>query len=351
MTANQDLPSREFLVGGDISALRKIEECGGIFRDRGDPGDAIEIMRSYGCNCFRLRLFVNPEYRNVVINDLPYTIALSRRIKSAGSKVLLNFHYSDTWADPGHQTKPKAWEDLDFDGLVDVAYQYTRDCIAAFRRKEVLPDMVQVGNEITPGMLWPDGKLYGVGEPKEQWQKLSRLLKAGVRGVEDAAQGEPVRIMLHIDKGGDWGRTRWFFKNVEEQEVPYDIIGLSYYPWWHGTMDDLRENLENCAETFDKGIFVVETAYPYRSMEFRGMKEWERNMRWPMTPEGQRDFLVELIQVVQQTPNSRGIGILWWYPESIPVNGLHVWNGGNTAIFDSNGECLPVVEAYGLISS
>ena len=346
MLMNETSSVDEFLIGGDISALGKIEECGGVFRDKGAPGDAIEIMRNHGHNCFRLRLFVNPTYRNVVVNDLPYTIALGRRIKASGARLLLNFHYSDTWADPGHQIKPAEWAELDFDSLVDTLYQYTRDCIKTFRDEGVVPDQVQIGNEITPGFLWPDGKLLGVGDTEEQWRKFSRLLKAGVKGVKDAAGEAPVQIMLHIDGGGNWLRTKWFFENVEERQVPYDIIGLSYYPWWHGTMDDLRENLENCAATFDKDIFVVETAYPYRSMEFRNVKDLEARMLWPMTPEGQRDFLKELIHTVQGTPNNRGMGVLWWYPESIPVQNLHVWNGGATGLFDQNGNALPAMDSH-----
>ncbi len=130
-TVCRAMPS-EFLVGGDISALTRIEQAGGVFRDEGKPGDAIGIMSDYGCNCFRLRLFVNPAGGNMVVNDLAYTIALAKRIKAAGAKLLLNFHYADTWADPGHQSKPKAWEDLDFESLERKVFEYTRDCIMEF---------------------------------------------------------------------------------------------------------------------------------------------------------------------------------------------------------------------------
>ncbi|MHC4118975.1 MAG: glycosyl hydrolase 53 family protein [Planctomycetota bacterium] len=337
----------EFFVGGDISALTRIEQVGGVFRDEGKPGDAIEIMSKYGCNCFRLRLFVNPTNKNVVVNDLAYTIALARRIKAAGAKLLLNFHYSDTWADPGHQSKPKAWEDLDFESLERKIYQYTRDCIAAFNEAGVLPDMVQPGNEITPGMLWPDGKLYGAGDPKKQWDKFSRLLKAGIRGVEDASGEQDVRIVLHIHPGGDFSKTKWFFEHVEERNIPYDIIGLSYYPWWHGSMEDLRQNLRQTAATFGKDVFVVETAYPHRTARMsRGKDAADKNMNWPMTPAGQRAFLAELITTVRETPGGCGIGVLWWYPESIPVSGLRIWYGGANAMFDGDGNALPSLEAF-----
>jgi len=345
MPSQQD---EEFLVGGDISALTKIEQAGGVFRDSGRPGDAIEIMSGYGCNCFRLRLFVNPTNSNVVVNDLAYTIALARRIKAIGAKLLLDFHYSDTWADPGHQSKPKAWEDLDFESLERTVYKYTRDCIDAFKQAGVLPDMVQPGNEIAPGMLWPDGKLYGVGEPEKQWDKFARLLKAGIRGIEDASGDENIRIILHIHSGGDWSKTKWFFDNIEKRDVPCDIIGLSYYPWWHGSMEDLQKNLQKSAETFGKEIFVVETAYPYRDVRVtKGKNGADKNMRWPTTPAGQKAFLSELIATVRQTSKGRGIGVLWWYPESIPVKGLRIWNGGATALFDGDGNALPALGAFG----
>ena len=316
--------------------------------------DAIQIMVRNGFNCFRLRLFANPlprdDWGGFTGNNLSYTIALAKRIKATGAKLLLNFHYSDTWADPGHQTKPEAWKDLDFDALVEKVYEYTRECIATMKQEGVLPDMVQPGNEIAGGMLWPDGKLYGVGEPEEKWGKFARLLKAAVQGVEDAAEGENVQIILHIHCGGSSEQTQWFFENIEKRGVPYDIIGLSYYPWWHGSMDDLRDNLHNTAMRFDKDIFIVETAYPHRSLDVGSMEGADStNMRWSMTPEGQESFLTELIQTVWEAPNGHGLGVLWWYPEAIPVQGLSVWNGGATALFDQNGNVLPAMDVFKLI--
>ena len=333
---------KEFLVGGDISMLTKIEEHGGVFREDGKAGDFLEILRKNGCNCQRLRIFVHPTYKNAVVQDTAYTIALARRIKRHKMKLLLDFHYSDTWADPGHQKKPAEWSTLDFDALVATVREYTASVIDEFNRNNVLPDIVQIGNEITPGMLWPDGKLDGAGDTEARWQRFTNLLKAGVQGVrKPLKQGQDVRIMIHVDCGGDSKKTRWFFDNLNRNNVPYDIIGVSFYPWWHGTMDNLSRNLQATTTRYGKDIMVVETAYPYRG-------DWseKKNMAWPISPQGQNQFLTELIRTVRQVPEHRGLGVLYWYPESIPVKGLRIWNGGATALFDAQGNALPALKAF-----
>jgi len=337
---------REFLAGGDISALAAIEKAGGVYRDGPKAGDAIDILRRKGWNCFRLRLFVNPTPKNLVVNDLAYTIALAKRIKSSGAKLLLNFHYSDTWADPGKQTKPAAWEKLDFVALEKTVRSYSRDCVAKLKAAGAMPDMVQIGNEIAPGMLWPDGKLHGVGDPAQQWVKLGRLLKAGVAGVKDAAGASPVRIMIHVHCGASRRGTQRFFENVEKQGVPYDVIGLSFYPFWHGRIEDLRENLHSAARTFGKDIVVVETAYPHRTVKPSVKLEWKAgNLPWPQTSEGQRAYVEQLVRTVRSTPGGRGIGVMWWFPEAVPARGVKLWFGGGMAVFGANGEVLPAAGA------
>jgi arabinogalactan endo-1,4-beta-galactosidase len=134
---------------------------------------------------------------------------------------------------------------------------------------------------------------------------------------------------------------------MQKHEVPYDVIGQSFYPWWHGRMEDLRDNLRRTATTFDRDIFIVETAYPYRPMSMRGAYKAE-NMPHPMSREGQKAFLIDLVAMVRETPNGRGLGVLWWYPESIPVRGLFIWHGGATALFDRDGNALPALRAFGV---
>jgi arabinogalactan endo-1,4-beta-galactosidase len=327
-----------FLTGGDISALPKLESLGAVYKDNGQPGDALRIMRNHGCSCFRVRLFVNPTMKEVVVQDLPYAVRLGQRIKATGASLLLDLHYSDTWADPGKQTKPAAWTNLAFNALEKQVESYTAEVMKAFQAARCLPDLVQVGNEITPGILWPDGK---IGSPAGGWDKFAALLKAGIRGVrKPLAASDRVQILLHADCGGNAQKTRWFFDALRERQVAFDLIGLSYYPWWHGGLDKLRENLAQTAQLYGKPIIVVETAYPWRTHDEK------KNMNWPMTPQGQEQFLRELVETVKALPNGLGRGVIWWYPESVKTPGLTVWKGGDVALFDAEGNALPALGAF-----
>ena len=339
-----DADKKEFLLGGDISMLTRIERAGAVFREAGKPDDPIRILKRHGCDCFRLRLFVNPNHVNAVVNDLAYTRTLAKRVKAAGMKLLLDLHYSDTWADPGKQTKPAAWKDLPFDALVKKVEDYTAAAIADLRKAGALPEIVQIGNEIAPGMLWPDGQVGGKFNTDKQWDQLAALLKAGIRGVRKGqGPGGRVRTMIHIHAGGSWARTKHFFDRIRARGVEFDMIGLSFYPWWHGRLEDLSDNLRHTIEAYGKDVVVVETAYPHRQAP---RWENEKNMAWPISPAGQRAFLEAVIQTVRAAPGGRGKGVLWWYPESVPVEGLKIWFGGTAALFDAKGNALPAVRAF-----
>ena len=243
----------EYAVGADLSFLPQAEATGTVFRDGGQAKSGWQIFRDHEYNWVRLRLFVAP---TTLPNDLAYTIAAAKAAKAHGFKLLLDLHYSDSWADPGHQIMPAAWQGLNHKALVQTVFAYTRDTIRAFGAAGVMPDMVQVGNEITAGMLWPDGRLPG------NWGNFADLLKAGVRGVDAGSQGGPrPRVMLHIDKGGNKVVTQWFFDKINSYKIKYDVIGQSYYPWWHGSLLDLKENLDFMARAYKKDIFVVEAGY------------------------------------------------------------------------------------------
>ncbi len=316
----------DYAIGADVSFLKQAEDRGTVFKDHGEVRPGLEIFKDHGYNWVRLRLFHTPTR---LPNNQEYTIALARDAKRLGFKFLLDFHYSDTWADPAKQFLPKAWEGKSHPELVQAVFEYTRDTIAAFRQAGVLPDMVQPGNEIIHGMLWPDGKL------PDHWDNFAELVKAGIRGVESGrGDGPRPRIMIHIDRGGDLKGTKWFFDKLNSYGVQYDIIGQSYYPWWHGSLLDLRANLAFMAETYTNDIIVVETAYNWRPAEYRN-----KPAPFPETPEGQREFLEEVNRLVLAAPHQRGKGVFWWEPAV--ATGLR-----SRGMFDNESNALPVITVF-----
>lgn len=315
----------DYAVGADLSFLRQAEERGTVFTDDGQAKPGLEIFRDHGYNWIRLRLFHTPTR---LPNNLEYTIAAAQEAKKLGFKFLLNYHYSDTWADPGKQFIPNAWEGQSHAELVEAVFQYTRETIVAFRDANAMPDMVQPGNEVINGMVWPDGKL------PENWDNFAELLKAGIDGV-DAGRGSAKRplIMVHIDRGGDKDRTKAFFDKWHSYDIDYDVIGQSYYPWWHGSLLDLRENMVFMANEYQKDIILVEVAYNCEPAEYR-----DRPAPFPETPEGQRQFLEAVHQIVLATPGNRGKGVFWWEPATR--------RGGRRTMFDRENRALPVLSVF-----
>ena len=334
--------------GADISSLPKIEDHGGVYTDGGEPGDLFAILADHGMNAIRLRLWHTPAEGYCDLDD---TLAMAQRAHAAGMDLLLDFHYSDTWADPGHQTKPAAWAAFPFVALVDSVRIRTRDVLLALRAQGTPPTIVQLGNEITPGLLWDDGRVGGAFNTPEQWAQLAQLLSAAREGVTEAFAPHPgPQIMIHSDRGGDNGGCRWFFGNLINQGVDFDLIGLSYYPWWHGSLEDLEANLDDLAVRYGKDLVVVETAYPWTL----GWFDDTHNMvglpehllpGYPDTPAGQRAFLETVFAMVADVPDGRGRGVFYWAPEWIttPTFGS-AWE--NVALFDETGEVLPGLEAF-----
>jgi arabinogalactan endo-1,4-beta-galactosidase len=343
-------PPASMFLGADISALERIEQAGGVFRDNGQAGDAIAILRAHGSNGFRLRVFVSPNDSDVQVNDLDYTVRMAGRVKAAGAKLLLDIHYSDTWADPGHQVTSAAWAGLGFDSLEQRVEDYSAEVMTRLEQAGALPDIVQVGNEIDAGMLWSLGQIGGAGaDTLVQWQQFTGLLKAGIRGLKSAlGPGDTVRIMLHYSQGGSPGGTQWFFDHMNAYNVPYDVIGLSYYPWWHGTLAALQADLQATALLYDKDIMVVETSYPWRADGWESMVTNGAAMSWSVSPQGQAQFLRDVVAAVAATPGGHGAGVVWWYPEAIEVPGLFIWGGGSLALFDATGNVLPAASEFGV---
>jgi len=320
------LHAAEYAVGADLSFLKQVEDRGKVFKDNGIAKPGLEIFKDHGYNWIRLRLFHTP---NELPNNLEYTIALAKAAKKLEYRFLLDYHYSDTWADPGKQFLPKAWEGMSHAQLVKAVFEYTKQTISAFREAGVLPDMVQIGNEVVNGMLWPDGRL------PDNWDNFADLVKAGIAGVE-AGKGDAARpqIMIHIDRGADKIRTKYFFDKLNSYKVNYDVIGQSYYPWWHGSLNDLRENMFFMAREYKKDIIVVEAAYNWMPAEYT-----KRPGPFPETPDGQKQFLEEVNRVVQETPDGRGKGIFWWEPAVVgPL--------GSRGFFDEAGNALPVMTTF-----
>ena len=325
------LKAQQFIVGADVSFLASAEQQGIVFKENGRPKDVLAILREHQFNWVRLRIFHDPAASaDKLPNDLGYTLALARRAKAQGFRLLLDFHYSDTWADPGKQFTPEAWKNLKHKQLAEQIFSYTRETIATFRDAGVLPDMVQTGNEITDGMDWPDGKL------PDNWDQFADLLKAAIRGVEEGnGSGHRIAIMIHIERSGDPKGATWFFDKLNSYNLPYDVIGLSYYPKWHGSIVALRQTLHDLSFRYGKPIVVVETAYNWTPGDFAGKKS-----DFPESPEGQKEFLQAVDAAVRSTPRGLGRGVFWWEP-AVAEGAI-----AGRALFDAKHNALPALTVY-----
>ncbi|MGC1391916.1 MAG: glycosyl hydrolase 53 family protein [Bacteroidales bacterium] len=320
------LSGQEYAIGADLSFLKNAEDKGFRFKENNEVKPGLLIFREHGYNWIRLRLFHTP---SDLPNNLDYTIGLAKKAKEAGFKFLLDFHYSDTWADPQKQFIPAAWTGMSHNQLVKAVFDYTRETIIAFRVAGAMPEMVQIGNEVINGMLWPDGKI------PSNWDNFAGLIRAGINGVNAGCDSlNRPRIMIHIDQGGNRNKTKYFFDKLLSYGIDFDYIGQSYYPWWHGSLLDLRSNLIFMAETYKKPIILVEVAYCSSPTEYKGkLPPFEES------PTGQKEFLEEVNRIVMDTPDNLGAGIFWWEPATM---------GGRSTrdFFNEDGEVLPVITVF-----
>ncbi|MHB0961089.1 MAG: glycoside hydrolase family 53 protein [Pirellulaceae bacterium] len=296
-----------FLVGADISWVQEQEDQGTRFSDGGEQKDILAILKDHGFNWIRLRLFCNPRspkgYSDKGYCDLDHTLTMAKRIKAAGMGLLLDFHYSDTWADPGHQVKPAAWTDLHGAELEKAVHDHTRDVVAVLKSQGTPPDIVQVGNEISNGFLWPDGNVWKSGE----WDVFCGLIKAGIAGAKEVDPA--VKIMIHLAWGGQNAQSRSFMDKAIAQAVEFDILGQSYYPKWHGTLDDLKANLTDLAGHYKQDIIVVEYSVPQ---------------------------IRQINDIVRNLPGDKGLGTFIWEPTK--------WEG--PALFDGQGNTKSEIDVY-----
>jgi arabinogalactan endo-1,4-beta-galactosidase len=346
-----------FLAAADFSDLAFFESRGVTYKDGGQVQDGIQILKNHGINCIRLRLWTgsttqvrtNNPYNYT--NNLDYTVPLAVRVKNAGLLFSLDFHYSDTWADPSHQAVPLAWTNLTFAQLVQQMRTYNSNAIATFAAAGAMPDFVQVGNEITAGMLWPDGQVNAYTSGGTQWTNLCQLINAAIQGIKDATNATGAKmpkIIIHIDRGGDWTTTMKYFDNLNAQGVPFDIIGESYYPFYQGSPASLSNCLSNAAARYGKPIIVAETAFPFTN---NFPTDWTNNgaslYGYPPTPAGQVSFLATVAEIVEGLTNHLGAGIFYWGTEYQAANRVNEAGFNTASFFDAGGNVLPAASALG----
>lgn len=311
----------EFAKGADVSWLPQMEATGFVFKDaNGNPADCLQILKDLGMNTVRLRVFVNP-------NDNPQsghcskeeTVALALRASKLGFRIMIDFHYSDSWADPAKQFKPKAWEKLAFPKLKKAVYNHTYDVLSAIKKAGVTTEWVQIGNEIPGGMLWPDGCTHN-------WPQLAQLLNEGYKAAKavDANMG----VIVHVDEGNNIDKFNAFFDQATKHGVQYDIIGLSYYPFWikkdyAETITDLETNMINLSKKYNKKVFVVEVGGEVSQVE------------------NTYKLLEATIKATRNVPNNNGLGVLYWEPQ-----GAESWSKYKLCAWQNEGRPSPALNAF-----
>ncbi len=346
-----------FMIGADVSSLQAMEDYGAKYYDfDGKEKDALELLKIHGVNYIRLRIWNEPEtsFDRGDYCSLENTVSVAKRVKKLGMKLLLDFHYSDSWADWQNQKIPKAWEGQNMTELSKSVYQYTRRVLEVLYKEGAYPDMVQIGNEIGSGLLWNCGSFFDAP------QNVAVLLNSGIDAVQEAdTKGERAEIMLHIESGGNTEKTEEFFTVLEANGLKeYDIIGLSYYPYWAGEYPKLMRNMRNIREKFSKNVVVVETAFPYTDESHDTTPNvvtgevTKREMGLEPSEQNQRKVTEEIIQMVHKEEN--GYGVFYWEPVWYCLKGVGAMKGSgneweNQAVFDHTGRALEGLRAFEIL--
>jgi arabinogalactan endo-1,4-beta-galactosidase len=347
--------------GVDLSSLAKNQDHGAVYRDvRGHRVDPVRLLAASGANVGRLKVWVDPADG---YNDTAHVVATARRITAAGMRLLVDFHYSDRWADPGAQAPPAAWAGFTAPQMADAVAKHTTSVLTALKRAGISADYVQVGNEINPGLLLPLGQTYDVNPDDAvagaQWANVAAFLTAGARAVK--AVDPRAQVLLHltnINNGVD-GLT-WWFDNVTARNVPFDAIGLSYYSYWHGSLGDLQNAVSTLSARYDKDVIVLETSYPWTLADdpvspYANVIDQPGQLAagYPATPQGQAANFAAVQDAVVSAPGGRGLGAVYWEPAWTSVAGAgwdpsdpssgDAWD--NQAMFDHSGRVLPAARA------
>lgn len=320
-TAQRKQQMTEFAKGADVSWLPQMEATGYKFYDSdGTQKDCLELLKARGMNSVRLRVFVNPNDDKASGHcSKEETITLALRSQKLGMRIMIDFHYSDSWADPSKQNKPEAWKNHTFPELLNDVYHHTFDVISSLKKAGVTPEWVQIGNEIPGGMLWPDGST-------NNWVQLGQLLNKGYDAVKKVDQ--KIKVIVHVDEGNNNQKFRTFFDNATEQKVRYDVIGLSYYPYWikkdySETIADLQFNLNDMASRYNKEVMIVEVG---------GEDDKIQNTY---------ELLAATIKAVKNVPNNKGLGVLYWEPQ-----GARSWSHYALSAWLPDGKPSPALDAF-----
>lgn len=325
--------AKDLIKAADVSFLPEIRKTGTIFYNtQNQPKDVLDILKDAGCNTVRLRVWHTPADER---SSLQEVATFASEAKAKGFKIWITLHYSDTWADPGKQTKPQAWQNANLQGLADSVYNYTKKVM-----QRLSPEYIQIGNEINGGMIWPEGAIANSSN-------FVTFLKRGAEAVREVSSS--TKIMMHY-AGTD---ADWFYAILKNQQVDYDIIALSYYPRWHAKiLADVERALKRLSAANDKDILFAENAYPFTLQ----WNDWTNNLvgeqahlitGYPASPEGQKAFMLRLKSMVVNT--ERAIGFAYWAPEWIAYRGNEATNGSNwenMALFDFDHKALPAIEVF-----
>jgi len=320
----------------DISDYPKISSYNPTFYDENNNEiNFINALIQNGVNTIRLRLWVNPADESSSLEEVK---EFSNELRSMGFKIWITPHFSDTWAHPGQQQIPTNWESLSFEELKNQLYAHTSQIMS-----EINPDYIQIGNEINTGILFPHGNIA------DNQDQFVELVNVGVNAVRNNSSN--TKIILHC---AGFESSNWFFNIVKE--VDYDVIGISYYPWWHGkSLDDLQNQLSNLSINFNKEVLIAETSYPFTL----GWNDWTNNNvgleehlilpEYPASPQGQKDFIRDVKNLILEVNN--GIGFCYWGADRIAWDGETSTNGStweNQAVFDFDNKELPVLKEFNL---
>jgi len=351
-----DTSDSTFYTGMDLSYQPFLDDYNVDYRDENGVliNNLFQWVKDNGVNLVRVRLFHTPNPSDAILSasSLENVIDLCKKIKATGNNIFLDIHYSDKWADPGQQSPPAAWQDLSFELLQDSIFNYTKYVLTTMKTQNVLPQVVQIGNETNSGFLWDQGKLW-IGDD-DNWLAYTTLVKSAMNAVDDVETENSVAIKTMIHIAGTNG-ANYFFQKLEEYNVSWDMIGLSHYHDWHTQdLNALQRGLNELAANYKKPIMIVETRYPFTL----GWNDWTNNVvgsedhlitGYPATPEGQKAYFDNFVEILKTVPNNLGVGFVWWAPDMVAFDGPQSRNGShmeNVCTWDFENKALPVFDVF-----